>query len=281
MATRLRFAVLATVLFALSAAPVRATGMLDACHGPFTEVYKRFIHREIHGTGNDAYQAQSVDYRAIGKYQGWTAYLDRITSADGARVRSATGNNAKAFWINTYNALLLDEVVKRYALPRKLASVQDIPRIWTKRRIVALRPGSLTHIEDTLKRMDDPRVGLALITASRGSPLLMEQPYESGAIDTQLDRACYAFLLIPGNFRIDSAANTLHLSGIFTERLEWFQLGTPVRLPGLRGYYSDADQAVLSFVIPRVPPEKRAYVLGRHPTIVYDEFDWSLNDLKQ
>jgi hypothetical protein len=193
-----------------------------------------------------------------------------------------------AFWINLYNALLIDAVIQ-YEVK---ASVNDLPGFFWR---IAYRVGGYRYsafdIEYGILRANashpaipgpqfgandprrsfilaqrDPRVHFALVCAARSCPPI--GVYEPERIDDQLDLATKSFIN-GGGVEIDRDAREVRLSKIF----QWYAPdfgGMPLGLGDKRPLLSFVSEHLLEEV-------DRAFVLDGAVRVRFQDYDWTLN----
>jgi Protein of unknown function, DUF547 len=135
-----------------------------------------------------------VYYRAL---QSSRAQLDRyIASLDvpSATYESWSKEAKMAFWLNTYNAIVLQTVINRYPIRGKSdlypsSSIRQIPGAFdTLKHRAAGRSVTLDEIEKTLlPDFQDPRLHLALGRGAIGSGRLRSEAYTAQRLPAQLD----------------------------------------------------------------------------------------------
>jgi hypothetical protein len=196
---------------------------------------------------------------AAGEWRELTSLLGRVPAP-------STREEALALWINAYNILAIDVVLRHYPVE----SIRDIGSPWRsvwKRAAgtVAGREVSLHEIEhEILRPMDDPRIHSAIVCASTSCPSLSRQPYSASRIDEQLDEAMRRWLASPDKgLRIDRASRRIRVSQIF----KWFredfdELGD---IPGTLRRYAPADD------------RKWLDANAEGASIDWFPYDWSLN----
>ena len=189
-----------------------------------------------------------------------------------------------AFWINLYNALIVDSVIQ-FGVTDSVAQGLDILRFFRRaahnvggQRMTAedmehgiLRanrgnpylPGSQFVPNDPRRKWIlktvDPRIHFALNCASKSCPPI--GVYSPDQVDAQLDLAAQNF--IAHEVRLDMENKTLSLSQIF----HWYQAD----FGGLSG--------TLAFVSEFLPKEKRDWLAARGNGITFQfvPYDWGLN----
>lgn len=136
-------------------------------------------------------------------------------------VKSLSKNSRFAFYINAYNAFTIKLVLTKYP---GINSIKEIGSFfsnpWDKKFILLQkRTVSLDHIEHGILRskFKDPRIHFAINCASKSCPPLLDEPYESQTLETQLDAQAKKFINNKKNTIIKN--NTLFISKIF----QWFK----------------------------------------------------------
>jgi len=206
-----------------------------------------------------------VDYRGLAESEDWPRVVSNLAATDPDVL--ATRDAKLAFWINAYNILAIDLVVKN----RPIDSIRDIGNllrpVWKRTAgVVGGRGVSLAAIEhETLRPMGDARIHGALVCASRSCPPLRRRAWTAEDLDAQFDAALRAWLAEPTTgLRIDREDDVLYLSRVF----DWFEDDFA------------PSGGVLAFIEPYLGERERAW-LARHPAppIRYLRYDWRLNDL--
>ncbi len=219
-------------------------------HAALDSVLQRYLH------------AGRVDYAGLAKDRG---PLDRYLGATrAARPDGWPREEQIAFWINVYNARVLEGVIRRPGL----RSVRDVGKklgvptgaFFRDRSVVAGRELSLNDIEHGILRakFHEPRVHFVLNCASASCPVLPEHPLSGSALDTELERATVRFLTDSTRNRIDPARG-LELSSIF----KWYA-----------DDFKAAAGSVPSFIERHWARRER---FAPDLPVHYLEYDWSLN----
>ena len=208
-----------------------------------------------------------VDYRGLAKSSEWKTLVRQVSSARPSRLNRLT---RIAYWINAYNILTIDLVLKHYPV----SSIKDIGSffspVWGVE--VAKIEGqsiSLDRIEhEILRPMGDPRVHSAIVCASISCPPLSRTPFRPEALDADLEAAMRAWLASPEKgFRIDRRAGRITISKIF----DWFEDDF------------DAGRGVVETIERYVARDDADWLhsQGKKLSIRYFDYDWSLNDWKR
>jgi hypothetical protein len=230
---------------------VRADGF---DHSEFDRVLKAFVD-----------DRGLVDYKAIAKDEGFTAYLESLKNVS---IQQLSRNGQLALWINAYNAVTIDKVIKWK--PKKSVRETLIPGVWTstkffttREHLVAGRRLSQDDIEHEILRKEfkDPRIHFAIVCASSSCPPLARFAFTAQNVQAKLEEETRKYINSSRGSRIDNAENTLYLSKIF----DWFQ-----------GDFITTSGSVLEFIKPYLAEEAMAF-LQRDPKIAYIHYDWALN----
>lgn len=119
-----------------------------------------------------------------------------------------------AYWINAYNALTVDLILRNYPLK----SIKDIKDPWDQRLWkLGEKWYNLNQIEhQILRKMDEPRIHFAIVCASYSCPKLSNKAYTAIDLERQLVRATRDFLKDPEKNNLTE--NNIKISKIF----KWF-----------------------------------------------------------
>jgi hypothetical protein len=207
-----------------------------------------------------------VDYRGLLQDPA-AGQWRRLLQALEAEPPPATRDQALALWINAYNILAIDMVLRHYPVE----SIRDIGSLWRPvwkhdAGNAAKRAVSLHEVEhEILRPMGDPRIHAAIVCASTSCPSLWRRPYSASHIGEELDDAMRRFLASSEKgLRIDRAKQRMRVSPIFNWFAEDF----------------DALGGVAASIRRHAPEAPRRWLetSGRNATIDYLEYDWSLNE---
>ena len=119
-----------------------------------------------------------------------------------------------AYWINAYNALTIDLILRNYPLN----SIKDIKDPWDQRLWqFGDKWLNLNDIEHkVLRKMNEPRIHFAIVCASESCPKLLNEAFTADKLDVQLTNATKVFLSDTSKNEISE--NNIKLSKIF----KWF-----------------------------------------------------------
>lgn len=241
-----------TVLSAAGFFPAGPARAYD--HSKFDQVLKRYVD-----------ERGLVDYNGIAEDPEFKSYMESLKSADPG---NASRNAQLAFWLNAYNAVTIDKVIR--VKPKKSVRETLVPGIWTSTKFFTTRahtvagnsesPDSIEH-EILRKRFHDPRIHFAIICASSGCPPLPRFAYTEQNVQDKLEVETRKYINSQRGIRIDSKRNTLYLSKLF----DWFA-----------GDFESKSGSVTAFIEPYLDDAALAFLRG-NPKIEYLSYDWSLN----
>ncbi|MDP2342123.1 MAG: DUF547 domain-containing protein [Deltaproteobacteria bacterium] len=162
-----------------------------------------------------AVKGDLVDYRAVELNRpALRSYLDVVAVADVSR---ASRSELIAFYVNAYNATVLDQVLV-HGLVAKKAKVTDVKGFFDGlEHRFAGQALTLNELE-ALARKLDPRVHFVINCASLDCPPLRARSYSAGPLEADLERQTRAFLARPEQLKVDVVAGTV----VTTQLLEWY-----------------------------------------------------------
>ena len=227
---------------------------------------------------------ETVDYKKIvgsvqyAKFRQFTLALPSCKPED-----LGDGNDRIAFWLNLYNALVIDAVVhyqidgsllKRPSFFRRAAynvagsrfSADDIEhgilRGNQPHPFFHLRPfGQTDHRRMMIIEPVDPRIHFALVCGARSCPPISF--YEGARLDSQLDLAAGSFIN-GGGALIGTDSNSVSASLIF----KWYESD----FGGLEGVLD----SILKYSKDNALKE---LIRSGNPRIRYLNYDWTVNNL--
>ena len=233
---------------------------------PFdTALYASLLARFTLGVSDVA--GTRVDYRGLSKSADWPRLVKSLASSRPERL--TTRSEKFAFWINAYNILAINLVVRRYPV----SSIRDVGSllvpVWRiEAGVVGGKGYTLDQIEhEILRPLGDPRIHAAIVCASISCPPLRRDPYAAATLDAQLDDSLRRWLSDPRKgIEIDRSNRVVTLSVVFS----WFE----------------ADFArhggALKFLTPYIDEPERSWLTAHKGEVEvrYFEYDWRLNELK-
>ena len=263
------------VLFALLLAAIPTCAVAADPVGVVWPADRRAPLDEIDHAAFTKLLAKYVDDDGFVDYRGWKAsaadraallnYLKTLGRGDPSK---PTTKDAKlAFWINAYNALTIEGILREYPT----TSIRNHTarffgyNIWED---LPLRVGAGEYSLDTiehkiLRKLGEPRIHFAIVCASVGCPTLRDEAYTAAKVDEQLAENARDFFARPKHLTYDPATKTATVSSI----LDWFGED-----------FGDSDAAILARVKPYLPADVRAAATAPGVTLAFRDYDWSLND---
>jgi hypothetical protein len=223
-------------------------------HSIFDQVLKTYVNDQ-----------GRVDYNGIAGNQPFKAYMESLKTA---QADSMSRDEQLAFWINAYNAVTIDKVLKWK--PKKSVRETFVPGVWTGTKFFTTRehtvagrllsPDDIEH--DILrKQLKEPRIHFAIICASSGCPPLPRFAYTETNVQTKLEEETRKYINSVRGTKIDSANNQFYLSKLF----DWFA-----------GDFEYASGSVLDYIKPYLNESALAF-LEQNPKIKWLHYDWALN----
>ncbi len=168
-------------------------------------------------------------------------------------------NSYKAFWINTYNLLVIKGIVNKY--PMK--SVQEIKGFFDNTTYtVANQDMTLKIIEKNMLRkvLKDPFLNFVLVCAANGCPPLINKAYQPEYIDQQLEDQTKISINNSKFIRINKDTKTVEVSEIF----DWYKED-----------FLDKNGRIIDFI-----NKYRADKIDETYKIEFYKYDWTLNSVK-
>lgn len=227
-------------------------------HDDWTIVLQRFVD----GQGLVDYEGLARDPRTFERYVGSVERSSPETDPD----RFPTPDHALAYYLNAYNALIFQGVLRRGPETESVWSGLISGYAFFVRMDVTVggERTSLKKLEDGIrKRFQDPRIHAALNCASLGCPRLPRRAFEAEGLSETLNAAMTEFVNDERNCAIDRARRTVTLSKIF----DWFA-------DDFVGERNDRDGALIDYVNRYRPREARippAY------TVEFAKYDKRIN----
>lgn len=227
-----------------------------------------------------------VYYRALAGSRG---ALDRYLASLNVPAATYDGwtRDAKmAFWVNAYNAFVLQTVIGRYpirgtnsAYPAN--SIRQIPGAFdqTKHR-AAGRSVTLDEIEKKiLPEFKEPRLHLALGRGSVGSGRLRSEAYTAERLAAQLDDIQKEFVNERHMLNIDRSSGQMTTTPILSWHEAEFVEAYEKKAGDRFAQRSPIERALVGFITPQLLPLEREFLEQNKFKVTFHTFDWRLNDL--
>lgn len=232
--------------------------------GPDVARYELVLEKYVRDDGR-------VNYAAINNHPtDLSAFVAQIAavSPDSAPGLFKNREAQLAYWLNAYNALVLQSFAAGYPQKRERLTglVSRASFFYRQKHKVGGKDRSLGDIEDNSirKLFHEPRIHFALVCASASCPWLSRTGYTAENLDSHLEADADRYFAQARSFQIDESKREVTLPRI----LEWFQDdfgGTPEKVLAFVAKYRKAESAKLTKGIWRIK---------------YFEYDWSPNDYR-
>ncbi len=170
-----------------------------------------------------------------------------------------------AFWINAYNIMAVKMILDHYPLKSIKDAGSIFSPVWKKPvGVVGGKERTLHEIEhEILRKMDEPRIHVAIVCASVSCPDLKKESYTPDRLNEQLDDQMKSFLQNPGKgLEVDSDGK-IYLSAIF----DWFE----------EDFKSKGG--VLPFLKNHAPTGYKKSLANPKSNVSYLNYDWNLNEI--
>lgn len=196
-----------------------------------------------------------VDYTSIAKDPSEINQLvEQLKSID---LSNREPNYKKAFWINAYNLLTIQKILKDYPTtsPLKINSFFE-----TKNIKVAGEKMSLKYLEKQklFAQFPDNRLHFVLVCAAIDCPKLKKGAFFPETLDAQIDKRLKVVLNDPQFVKIDRSISCIQLSEIF----RWYN--ADFEKDGIRDFINNYRKV-------KLPLDYK---------IKYYDYNWALNDVK-
>ncbi len=275
-------AITATVALALAVTLVPALAQdaaapgtnVDAIHAPLDRLLDVYVR-----DGFVYYRALKSDRAKIDRY---VASLDLPR----ATYDKWTRDQQLAFWINAYNAFVMQTVVDHYPIHGRASeyppnSLRQVAGAFEKLPHRVL--GKSMTLDDMEKSMaaefKEPKALLALGRGAIGGGRLHSEAYTSQRLADQLKEVAAECVQRKECVQIETATGTLSVSPLFSWReAEFVQALGGQDMADYPGR-SPIERAVLRLIEPYVLPTEREFLKQNTFKVSYHKFDWRLNDL--
>ena len=209
------------------------------------------LHRYVDQNGR-------VAYRDLQKRDSML-FVEYLNTLAQAQVEGLSEAEEKAFWINAYNAIIVQGVLNGYTAEsfisrKRFFSWYALPIAGKERT-----PDEIEH-QILRKKFRDPRIHFAIVCASTSCPKLRAEAYVSARLDQQLDDAARVFVNDPTRNLIEPAQ--VVVSQIF----QWFAQD-----------FIDQAGTIPTFLLRFVDDEKKAILATFTRELRYLEYNWTLN----
>jgi len=252
----------------------QGAGTTDALHRPLDQILDLNVRDGL------------VYYRALRSDRGrLDRYIASLNVASDVYDRWSQ-DQKMAFWLNAYNAFVLQTVIDHYPIKGASKSypsnsVRQVPGAFEQmKHRVAGRSLTLDEIEKTvLPPFKEPRLYLALGRGAIGSGRLRSEAYAGDRLKQQLDDLQREFVSEETMIKIDRGANLVSVTPIVSWRSAEFIAAYDPGATGALAERSPVERAIVAFVTPMILPLEKEFLQKNEFKVTYHPFDWRLNDL--
>ena len=211
-------------------------------HSSFNDLLQKHVSNQ----GNVNYKGFKTD---ISKLRGYITELGKTQPTS-----LWTKEDKLAFWINAYNALTIDLILRNYPVK----SIKDIKKPWNQRLWqFGDKWINLNDIEhQILRKMNEPRIHFGIVCASFSCPQLQNQAFTDLNTEILLTKATKGFL--KDNKRNELSENRVKISKIF----KWFAKD-----------FKTTHGSVLQFI-----NSYSEINISNKAKVSYKDYNWDLND---
>jgi len=237
-----------------------------------------------------------VDYEAFQENPQLNAYLDALARTDPSGL---SRDEQLAFWINAYNAQVIDLIQRHYPAtsilkltPIKVPGVNaHVPYIndvfKTQGGLVAGTFRTLDEIEHQIIRptFNEPRIHFALNCAAISCPPLRAEAFVGSRLDAQLEEQTVAFLSDAGVILDDRLMAQQGASAFASTPQPIGNQTHTLRVTKLMDWFAEDfggnETEIQAFLAPYFNGSIRDALRNGQFKLSYQDYDWDLNDLNQ
>lgn len=210
------------------------------------ELWNQLLQKYVSVEGRVNYSALKKEEASLDEY---LEYLSRNAPSTALKT-----NEAKAFWINAYNAFTIKRILKDFPV----GSIMELDggQVWDVKWIkLGTKTHSLNDIEHKILRpvFGDPRIHFAVNCAAKSCPKIWNRAWTSDNIEEGLTKLTKEF--VNNTVQNTIKPDQLQLSKIF----DWYKTD----FGDIAGFISQYSNTKIS----------------ANPKITYKEYIWSLNGM--
>lgn len=209
------------------------------------EQWSGLLQKHVSKNGNVDYSGFKTDTTLLENYI--ETLSEQMPSAEW------TKSEKLAYWINAYNALTIDLILRNYPVK----SIKDIKDPWDQRLWKFgdqwLNLNAIEH--EILRPMNEPRIHFAIVCASISCPKLQNEAFIAANLDEQLSKATTAFLA--DTSKNELSEDHINISKIF----KWYKKDF------------EANGSLIDFI-----NTYSAIKISESAKKSYKDYNWDLND---
>jgi len=207
-----------------------------------------------------------VDYKGLKKDKDFMKYIEYLSSTDPKNL--PTDKHRMAFWINAYNAFVLQGVLEEYPIESVL-DVGWLPHSFFKRKKFKTKQGTITlrelENEKLREAFREPRIHFAINCASMSCPKLLTEAYKPGKLEQQLEEQAISFINNKNRNYLDREDKILYISSVF----KWY-----------KDDFVKKGQDIVDYILKYLNEEDSEFIRNNKVTVEYLDYDWGLNEQK-
>lgn len=230
---RLLTVIIATSLLLLSI-PSSAVSQTRVNYAPLDTVLAKYV------------QGKLVDYIGLSEDQGalnrFVGYIQKIPRN---QISVMSQDERLAFWINAYNALVLQSIMEAFPT----VSIKKIEGFYDRMWFVGGRPTTIDNIRMQFLgyEIGDPRAFLATCDGTMGAPPLQPYAFDPDSIQIQLNRVTKTAINDPTFVKMNAEKGEIEVNSY----LFWFHEFLDKKYPdkGRFANFPDERASILNFVL--------------------------------
>ena len=226
-----------------------------------------------------------VNYQSLKNNKNLSSFLDSVQDYKFEEYSALNKNEKLAFWINLYNATLLDIASKNYPLKSKiyylfLYSEKSTKNLGDLGKIKVEVFGDKKTLRDIILKIieldntGNARAIFALTFLTKDSANLKNSLYNPNLLDRDLDDQVRKFVFDEKNYRLDRKYGILYLSGFFKKYADFFTK----KNKNLYGKFTDEENRIITFLLNFVLLDDKEYLEQSYYQVIFKDYDYSLND---
>jgi hypothetical protein len=224
--------------------------------------WDKLVKRHVAPMMVDGILINSVDYSNLKKDPLFSGLTSRLNSYPLKNLESE--KSKLAFWINVYNILAAKLITDHYPIESIKEAGSLFKSVWNQPAgNVGGKERTLNDIEqDILRKMNEPRIHVAIVCASVSCPDLRLEAYTVEKLNEQLDDQMEKFLQSRDKgMKLDGKQNRVYLSSIF----KWFKEDF------------ESKGGVVNYISKYVLAEEQKALNDFKLKILYMDYNWKIN----
>jgi hypothetical protein len=220
------------------------------------------IKKHVRAKTIDGILINAVDYPSLKIDPLFSGLASRLSSYSLLSLESQ--KSKMTFWINVYNIFAAKMITDNYPIKSIKYAGSIFRSVWKQPAgILGGKKITLDEIEHKiLRKMNDPRIHMAIVCASVSCPDLRLESYAVEKLNGQLDDQMRRFLRSrEKGMKLDEMKNQVYLSSIF----KWFK--------------EDFDNrgGVLEYIGQYITAEEKKALSDSQMKINYMDYNWNIN----